>query len=615
MTVGPKIAPVVPVCAVPSIIYRSWRKFRLFEEKTMKNKLLKLCFGGLVALSLILAASQSHSLDLLGIFKKDNGQGIAKARSEEETRALRAVLALNYVHSSLQKIIDYNDKIVLEEQYSEIINNINLTKIDDEEVINLLEGLMNTLTKFQINEKDKEIFQQKYEKKMEAAFYEAFSNPGPIFAGDPLSAGISALVNIGSSYANYTQKQKQYQEELDSSMWEIKKDEKKELTSLRADFLRAYWSIMKRRSIPDKRRLTEKQLTAYIQTLKDNDKQRQFRKLERVSGNFLAYPPFWYYYGKVAQEIGDYKTALEAYETFQKIHQGFFREDSFYTSVLMNKIQLLDPIKDRVQIMGCLSEIQEYSPNDPRKRIFCALKYYQFGKYEEARKLLQANIDDDQIAKLSTKLLGEVYVAQKDKKNLEKIVGKMLAGDTYENYDLLYLLGQMPEKRMIDKIKDQILEIEVIVDEDLLWDDLILSMPLKWALEEPDKFKVSISYLDKSFEASDFEVDKDNRRINFYFTDSFDAKQFEKNNYQLPMKIKIDHPYHQLTVVGNLKKCKTEEEIGKLGKSYNKIKSLFVKKTKLKTVKTKEIIVFQKEYIETAKHKYVIKNNGDIKVL
>ena len=177
---------------------------------------------------------------------------------------------------------------------------------------------------------------------MEKAFYEAFSNPGTMFAGDPISAGVNAIVSIGSSYASYKQKQEEYRQELDDSMWEIKKDEMTMLTSMRADFLHAYWEIMKRRNIPDKKRLTEKQLTNYIEILKDNDGGRRYRKLGRIKDDFYAYPPFWYYYGMSASEVDNKGAVLASYNTFEDVHQGFFREDTFYSSVLMNKIQLLD---------------------------------------------------------------------------------------------------------------------------------------------------------------------------------------------------------------------------------------------------------------------------------
>ena len=554
---------------------------------------------------------------IIGVFASNAGAWklFKDDDDDKQAAAQRAIIALNYCHASLHKIIDYNDRIVLDEQYSEIINNINLRKIDDEEVIDLLEGLMHTLNKFQINEEDRKILNRKYEKKMERAFYEAFSNPGSLMAADPISAGVNALVSIGSSYASYRQKQEEYREELDDSVWELKKDEMTRLTSLRAEFLRVYWQIMRDREIPDKKRLTEKQLTNYIEILKDKDLKRQFRKLDRIKSNFSAYPPFWYYYGKVAQDIGDKKTAIMAYRKFESIHRGFFREDTFYTSVLMNKITLLDSKRNKKEIIKDLGKIYEYSPNDSRKRLFSAIKYYQLGKYDKSKDLLQANIDDNKIVRLSTQMLGQVYVATRDAKSLEAIVEKMLAGDTHENYEILYLLGEMPEKKIIEKMKDQILGIEVKIDKDVVWDDLTISMPIKWAFEDPERLKIRLNYSGKEFSSEGFDLEKDGKRIEFSFGDKFDFDDFEKSNFNLKLEFKIDHPYHKISLVGNLKKVTVVEEHGLIGKSYNKMKSWVVDDDKIKNVKTVEHIVFVTEYIATKNHKYVVKENGDIDIL
>jgi tetratricopeptide (TPR) repeat protein len=369
----------------------------------MKLRLCKAIF-----LAILIVLLNFHFVGAWDLFNSE--------KKEQDAKALRAIVALNYCHASLQKIIDYNDRVILDEQYNEIINNINLTKIDDEEVINILEELIHTLNKFKINEKDKEKFERNYEKKLERAFYKAFSNPGPMFVGDPISASVSALVSIGSSYANYKQMQEQYREELDDALWEIEKDEMTILTSLRADFLHTYWEIMKRRNIPDKKRLTEKQLSNYIEVLKDGVKDRRYRKLERIQNDYFAYPPFWYYYGNTANGLKKTKKALSFYETFVDIHQGFFREDVIYSSVLMNKIQLLDKKKDKKEILNCLEEMNNNSPNDARKRLFAALKYFQYKEWDKATFLLQANIDDNKLVKLSRGFLGQVYVAQKDTK-------------------------------------------------------------------------------------------------------------------------------------------------------------------------------------------------------
>jgi hypothetical protein len=62
------------------------------------------------------------------------------AESFDESEAFSSILALNYCHFSLAKIISYNDRIVLDEEYNNIINNINLSKIHDEEILSIIKS-------------------------------------------------------------------------------------------------------------------------------------------------------------------------------------------------------------------------------------------------------------------------------------------------------------------------------------------------------------------------------------------------------------------------------------------------------------------------------------------
>jgi hypothetical protein len=283
--------------------------------------------------------------------------------------------------------------------------------------------------------------------------------------------------------------------------------------------------------------------------------------------------------------------------------------------MLMNRVQLLDPNTQKREILRTLATIYQFAPHDPRKRLFAAIKFYQLGALEQAKNLLQTNLDDNELVKLSTLVLGQVHVANQDSTSLEQLIDQMLAGDTYENYDVLYLVGEMPEKRLLEKIKDQILGITVVVDKDIIWDDLVMSMPIKWALAEPDKLKVTMTYEDQSYTSADYTVDKDTRTVQFSFGDMFDFKALENHHYNLEVSFTIDHPHHHLSLVGHLRKVTSEAEQGLVGKSYNSVKSWIVDSSNMKDKATKEEIVFQTDYLKTKRHQYVIGQDGEMTVL
>jgi hypothetical protein len=85
----------------------------------------------LIGLTINLSAEEEISLQ-----NNTNIQNKAMKKSKN------AVLALNYLHASLNKIKMYNDKRVLEDEYDNIINNINLTAINDKEIVDIITKLM-----------------------------------------------------------------------------------------------------------------------------------------------------------------------------------------------------------------------------------------------------------------------------------------------------------------------------------------------------------------------------------------------------------------------------------------------------------------------------------------
>ena len=160
---------------------------------------------------------------------------------------------------------------MLDEEYNNIINNIDLSKINDEEIIELLEDLMDTLSYFKLQEGDKARLLKKYEKKVSNAFYSSFSGvTNVVFAGgaNPYAIAAAALTQVGGAYASYRKNLEEYREELDDKMWQLEKGAIEQINDIQKSFLRNSWVIMKKREIPDSWRLTDSQLNEYVEILK-----------------------------------------------------------------------------------------------------------------------------------------------------------------------------------------------------------------------------------------------------------------------------------------------------------------------------------------------------------
>jgi len=443
---------------------------------------------------------------------------VLHAKTDEDT--ILSALALNYCRNSLVKIQSYNDRIVLDEEYNNIINNIDLSKIKDEEIIELLEELLDTLTFYKLKEGDEAKLHTKYEKKVSEAFYSSFSGMTNVIyvgGGNPYVIAAAAVAQLGGAYSNYRKNLTEYREELDDEVWKLEKDAIKEINDIQKRFLRNSWMLMQKRDIPDIWRLTDSQLDEYVEILKDENISRRLRKLERNSKYFQAYPPYWYYLAIFSLEVNNIDLAVEALEQFEEIHKGFFREDNVYTSALMNRIILMDAKKNKRKVKKYLNLMVNESTRDWRKNLFAALKYAEIGRYKESKELLQINIDNEHQVSLHMRLMGEIYVAEKKYRKTNEIINQMIAEDRFRSQDVLYLIGMMPEIKKLNKMKDQILPLNIEIDKDIYGkDDLNVFVPIRWIFYDIESFKAVIKTVQKEFLPSSFKANEDKKSVEYH---------------------------------------------------------------------------------------------------
>ena len=488
------------------------------------------------------------------------------ASQNDEYDPIQTVLALNYAKVSLVKVISYNDVIILEQEYDNIINNINLSKIQDYEIVSLFTGLMDILTQTKISAKQKEFVQRNFDKKVEKALYESFSSglsSAMSNARDPYTACASALTSIGSSYFNYRQNLENYKDQRNEDEWKIDKQILLDLNLIRKEFFVKSWELQKKYEFPDHWRLSENQVEEYVEALKDNDPKRRYRKLKRMETSFKAYPPFWYYLGSTAQNNGDVDEALNCYQEFDKTRKGIFRKDQFIVSTNMKKIALIDTTYNNESVSPMLEEILDNSNNqDWNNYLFAALQYANINEYQKSEELLTRNIDNGYEVSLNKRVLGELILANKKDGNnndLTDLINEMVTNDDVKNQDVLYLYGRTNNKNIIKGLEPQILSIEVSLNKNLIGkDDLIVVLPIKWFY---DDLSASITIDGENFNNDKFSTVADERIAVCSFNGIIDSSTYIENNKDLTLELKLKHQSENICIVlkgvpGEVKKDK-----------------------------------------------------------
>ncbi len=411
---------------------------------------------------------------------------------------LQVLQSLNLIAVSLTHIMTYNDKVVLDQEYNTIINNLNLSNIPDADIITLLQELMDLLTNSKIQDHEREYILTRFDKNVQNELRNRMRSR--IFDTDlvlnPYVGILKSVLYTGSFYFNYRSQMDTYAKEKEQGKWAIEAKTMQGLNSFYKKLLKYSWELMRRYDLPDEWRLNEKQLSDYTDILKESDLDRRYRKLERIENSFQKFPPYWYYRGQAAQEIGKKEEALACFNQFQQINQSILRKDPYAASVAMCKTMLQVEQSDPDMLKKDLELILANSDDaDWGNILFSALQYGRMGDADTAGKLILRNLDNGHIAFIDTpdmiRSVGPALLLNARPEVFNRIMDMVLANDKVKNYDLLWLYGQIRNIDILKKIQPEFDRVLLqVADKSLLnplnvfkGDNVTLFLPTRWMAE------------------------------------------------------------------------------------------------------------------------------------
>lgn len=296
--------------------------------------------------------------------------------------------AMNMAMVSLYKIAHFSDRVVLDQEYSEILSNFSYGDVkNDPAVVAVFKKILDTITEQKLATQEINLIQKLYARKTSVALQDS------LVTATTKTALPNTLFTFGSLYFNYFKTRETYAQELGRDLFRMEKEQTQTLNALRAALFDAFWSTLRLYNLPDSLRLTEKTIEQLLDAVSDPDIDRSLRKFENISADFEGYPPFWSEYGKIAQEKGLHDLALRCYAQYENQHRKILREDPFYAEVCKGRI-LLTPPSDRKEIEQLLALLlANTSPEDWTNRTFAALQYAALDNVPAAQECLQRNID------------------------------------------------------------------------------------------------------------------------------------------------------------------------------------------------------------------------------
>lgn len=340
---------------------------------------------------------------------------------------IRTAYALNLCTVSVSQIIDYNDIVVLEQEYETILNNLNIERMPkDEALLKILKQLMDTITFFRIQEVDKQYIDREYQNKMKNAIWNAVPNLGMLLAGGNfVTMAISLASQVGIGYMNYRKAKAENTFAHEKAMWQLQRAAIEQFNGLRRELFDTAWRLVDAYDLPDEYRLTERQVKQYNEILMDPDPARRYERLDVIKEFFVAYPPFWYFFGNTAAELMRMTEGQEA-EMYRQIAMQYFeifirsfsacnllRENQVASACALEYIDLLpvetnsalDKVSDLLQFALKMSG----NANDVLQ--LCAFAYLKIGDIQSAAHLFRRLVNENYNTVVNSQLLSGYYVS------------------------------------------------------------------------------------------------------------------------------------------------------------------------------------------------------------
>ena len=347
---------------------------------------------------------------------------------------LRAAYALNLCTVSISRILNNRDQYVMDQEYDAILNNLNLQNLpNDPSLLKILKEILNVITFFKIQEGDKAFIEEDYKQALKknmtsavniSALIGSVSNIGRNFANPVawVSAGVSIATTVGVGYMNYRSGKSQARLEKQKKEWELQRSAIEQLNGLRRELLDTAWHLTKNYDIDDFYRLTENQISKYLDILKDEDDIRRLMRLEFIKDSFYAYPPFWYQLGHTARLVAlSENEGKEYYESYAKQCFEFFnktteenllRDDQIAASCALEYVELLDPQKEKNEIIELLDKALKHAGSKNDVLQLCAVGYLRIECLEKAIPLLWHLVNDKYEEEFNAELLSIVFCKQ-----------------------------------------------------------------------------------------------------------------------------------------------------------------------------------------------------------
>lgn len=336
-----------------------------------------------------------------------------KAVQEEIVRRTTAV-ALNYCRAALHRIRRQPHKHIFYEEQTRILNNLDLNRIEDPEVISLYKSILDEISTVEISERERVVIKEQFRRNVHRQLGTSFFVIGAQVATGQLGTAVQSGANSWWDYRNQEVRR-------DAEQWKVEKSEFSNLMNRSSTFLDSFWKLSRKNNIPDRWLIRDQDLDHLAHILSERDPEPRLRMLKRMERFMECYPPYWYYVARTQQQLGLNDEAVETYQRLTDIGSGHFRQDDMLASSLAN-MALLQELDGHPDAARTAARINDYSIRNWEANLVCAWVLGRHQRFDEAEELILCNLDEDEETSQSRVALVSLYYHSEDRPKLAELL-------------------------------------------------------------------------------------------------------------------------------------------------------------------------------------------------
>ncbi|PIE54652.1 MAG: hypothetical protein CSA35_04580 [Dethiosulfovibrio peptidovorans] len=399
------------------------------------------------------AAVITVALGLIG-GHPDSGQALALPWDKEHGAALRVFQLLNYLDFGLARAVETHDALLLAREYDVLAGELNLSAIQDEQVIQIIESLGDMVDRSEADRLWKQV-QSVFTRKTHREIYE-----GLMRFDSPQAAALAVISRRGAPWYDYARNRETYRQDLRGKV-DLTDGQIRKLTELRKDMLRISWELVSKYDSGIKVRLSGKEMDHFVTILTEHDPVRLSRRLRRLLEDqpaFAEFPPLWFYLGMAETQRPDRNTegALYCFKRYEGTYKGIFIRDPLLVLSAMESIALLSE-EEHTQTLRCLEVLEgNCTDDDWQCFLLSAIVQARLGLIPQARENLQRNMDNGHLVSLCARVLGTILLDAGDLRGLNETTERAVTDPRIRRGDILSLAAHCTSTTCINWLNKEV---------------------------------------------------------------------------------------------------------------------------------------------------------------